>query len=249
MFEAFCKETNSIVKANDILDNSKIFYCCNTDCNAELKVRSIDGKYRANFYSFPNSRGHSPSCDLISKYGYKSKFEHSDIDINIIFNNTTLYHKTDDYNSINSKSQSTIIDRTPRTPKGLLKFSISNAIDTCINKKQNLLLQDIFLDNRNLLSNYKGFDGIKLILCKTKSYNFDENLLFCKLESKNKKISLHIKLYLDKEVLSKLIKYILNKNSNKFSNFPIAILANWSNPNDYHISGRLQSEKHILYDF
>ena len=137
----------------------------------------------------------------------------------------------------------------PKTVKSLLRFALSNPIDTCINRNENTLLQDIYLDNRNLFFNYKGFEGIRLILCETVSFKFDSNYIICKIESKNKNICLNIKLNLSKSDLSKIIKYILKNNNGKFSKFPIAILANWENPYNYHIHAILNSSKHIVYDF
>ncbi len=86
MFEAFCKKTNSVVKAKDILDSSQVFYCCNPNCDAELKVRSIDGKYNANFYSFPGAKKHSSLCNLVYQYknSNKNNRDYSNIDINLI---------------------------------------------------------------------------------------------------------------------------------------------------------------------
>lgn len=250
MFEAFCKKTNSIVKAKDILDRSQIFYCCNPNCDAELKIRSIDGKYSANFYSFPGAKKHSSLCNLVSQYSNsnKTKKDYSNIDINLIFNNTNI-SKSTNANNTSNVTTSNYIATCPKTVKSLLRFAISNHIDKCINKNNNNLLQDIYLDNRNLFFNYKGFEGIRLILCETVSFNYDSKYIVCKIESKNKRISLNIKLNLSYKDLSKLTKYVLKNNNGKFSKFPIAILANWENPYDYHIHATLNSSKHIVYDF
>lgn len=249
MFEAFCKKTNCIVKSKDILDSSQIFYCCNPNCDAELKVRSIDGKYKANFYSFPGAKKHSSLCNLVYEYASsnKIKMNYSNIDINSIFANTSTSSNSNILTSSTITNSNT--PNCPKTVKSLLKFAITNPIDKCINLNNNTLLQDIFLDNRNLFNNYKGFEGIKLILCETVSYNLNSNYIVCKIESKNKHICLNVKLYLDRYILSKIIKYILKKNNNKFSKFPIAILANWINPYKYYIQSTLNSSKHIVYDF
>lgn len=249
MFEAFCKKTNSIVKAKDILDSSQIFYCCNPNCDAELKVRSIDGKYKANFYSFPGAKKHSSLCGLVYQYSNsnKTKKDYSNIDINLIFMNTNISKATNTTTSTIANNNS--IANCPKTVKSLLRFAISNPIDECINKNNNTLLQDIYLDNRNLFLNYKGFDGIRLILCETVAFNYDSKYIVCKIESKNKHIRLNLKVNLNHNDLSKLVKYILKNNNGKFSKFPIAVLANWKKTSNYHIHATLNSSKHIVYDF
>jgi hypothetical protein len=257
MFSAFSRKLNRNVSVNEVYDLDEIFTCTNPRCGATFKIRSPEGKRLKHFYHYKGAVPHVENCfcDIYSSSRYHiSKVEISSIEE--IFENSITNEDNNSRKLIeNQKAYPKDLDENSkvfvRTPKQLLKFCLSNTLDTVYHEDKTI--NDIFVDGSNvhLDRKYEGVQGIRLIVGETIRYDKKQSCIFLQVVQKGDyKVlkCLKVQIVLPQKLLEECRKYITSTlKNNKFKGYQLAILADWTIKDKYNIKAEIRDKKHLIY--
>lgn len=252
MFEAYSEIQGKIISINDALDYKERYYCPNPKCSAQFTIRGITGDRTPHFARLP-STPHVQGC--MYEHGSQEFIDRGNLykfDLDFIIG---------EHNDAQCDASKQVKKRTKQrancekatqyisTPKQLLKYCVSNSLDT--EYLPNLKVNDIILDSRNLLKkgNLKGINGLRILVAHY-DRPFPSNMIQLRLSSKtknNKEVYLRAWVRMS-EPLYLLIEKYLDKTyiSKGIATPPLAIMANWHIEKDYLISCHITERKQII---
>lgn len=253
MFEALSKTKNVIINAKDAYDMDEIYKCPNPNCPAELKLRSVNGKRTKHFFCGKNMHKHAPDCpfslslestptELIEKNTLEDIFENAQIRDKNCHDTLTQKKKVGSPN---------VSKAYVRTPKQLLQFCLGHDLKT--KYTDNLMVDDIIIDSRNLQANgnFKGISGLRLIVGNTIKFdNATLSILFkvsC-ISTKGKRLTLYCTAFTSKELLNKVATHYNNTYGN-FGGHSIAVFGKWEIDESYHISCIVDRDRNLIMIF
>lgn len=254
MNEAYSRKLKRIVCVDEVTDFSDTFTCLYHECNAEYIVRAVNSSIISRHFSRRSSTPHVKGCPyIISNSSYVNNDSLIKKDIEQIYEHTSkrcmVEKNVNEDNSI-SKHDKTFSNKIT-TPKQLLCYCISNSLST--EYKDNIKVDDIIIDERNICSNanFQGFDGLRLLVGHTYKFDKSEKTIDIKVttRTKNKKeICLNVTIFLSEEQLKEIVDYILTT-YDKFSNHSIAVLGLWENDKKYHVRCDVNKKANVIYKF
>ncbi len=252
MFYAYSPSKEKIVHISTEKSLTEIYKCPNPSCTAEFHVKGKDSSVvDTHFARISKNSVHIPNCPYeissidYSKFGHIDKHTIDDIFNNVRQNTESTINSPKPYNGI-SKVKSTNI----HTPKQLLQFCISNKTTTEF--RDDLTINDIFVDSRNLTSSkyYLGVQGLRLILGETIRFDKDKKTIYFDVKSHVTTLhTLHAKVHCSFAINSIIDCFLHAAPEDKFKNKPIAVFAEWQIDKQYNISTSIDKEKLILYKF
>lgn len=253
MFEALSKTKNAIIAAKDVYDVNEIFKCPNPNCPAELKLRSVNGKRAKHFFCGKNMLKHSADCPFsLSLVSIPTELVEKNT-LEEIFKNAQI--KDMSCQNTLSQEKNTAISNAPRayvrTPKQLLQFCLGHALET--EYTDNLMVDDIIVDSRNLQANgkFKGVSGLRLIVGETIKFdNPTLSILFkvSSISTTGKPLMLYCTVFTSKELLNKVANHY-NNTYGKFGRHSIAVLGKWEIDSNYHISCLVERDRNLIMVF
>lgn len=249
MFRAYSKPKQKSVNVEDEFNLNEEFLCLNPKCSAKFRIKSPTGKKSKHFARL-KSTPHIQGCPYEkgnNKYLNNDKIIKNSLE-SIFLNEKNSHERMPQYKNQNpSKNTSETDFIYIRTTKQLLKYCITNDLET--EYRDGLTVNDIIFDHRNLSysGNFMGISGMRLILAETINYD-SPNSLNLKLygRTKHKKeLTLHIRVILAPHILQKITSYMIDTYGN-FKEHSLAILGDWKIDKKYHIFCRLADESHII---
>lgn len=254
MFYAYSIKQQDTVAAKNVTDLKETFRCLNKECDAEMFLKSSNGKRQPHFCAKP-SKPHILGCI----YGaIKSSYSDNDfikMSPDNIFRGrslskqerNTVVHKTSRQHNGGSSSKKYI-----RTPISLLYFCLSHSLD--YEYQNGLTVNDIILNETNLCdnANFEGIKGLRFVIGKTIRYDLIQNKIVIEIEKTtdhNHRVYLQADVFLSLTQLNEIKEYLLKTFDNRFKGHTIAVLGDWETDHKYHISCRVQSPKNVVYIF
>lgn len=213
MFQAYSIKKSDKINASDVSDFKDTFLC--VFCGAKMTLKAVNSTTKRPYFAkIPSSPHVDCPCNLFGSIATNiSGYEKCDI--SDILNNSPLSIKSNKHSnsdSINSNNSNKAIERVS-TPKRLLKYCLSHDINS--EYRDGLLISDVCLDTRNILANnnYKGFNGIRLVVGKTIMYIDDADhqyFTFIVNSPSNKSKTLTAKVNVSKKQIIDIRNYIFN---------------------------------------
>ncbi len=256
MFYAYSFRNNDTICADKATDTTELFGCLNEDCDARFKVKGINSD-KATHFAKTRDTEHIPGCPFM--YSTSEHCDNGDIiksDILTIFNGKEI-RRDNPRGAVNGQNlPSGKKQKHIRTPKGLLNYCISNRLDTIY--IGDITVNDIIIDVRNIddNENYKGVEGVRLLLGQTLKYKSEENLLTMLIKKRDDTDNSHcltVDIYMTQEQLSEINRYIFNRNRennrNRYAGHPIAVLGQWEKVSDGNVKTTIRRNKNVIYKF
>lgn len=254
MFYAYSIKQQKVVCAQSITDLNDTFMCLNDKCNAELSLKSINGKRKAHFCAKP-SKPHVHGCIYGTSVSEYSGNDFVKVPLNNIYHRRSPLpnNKTNDgYKPANQRSDNLPNQKYIRTPISLLNFCMAHHLED--EYLDGLTVNDIILSNSNLCynANFEGIKGLRLVIGNTYKYDPENKMIVMKVTtttSRDKHICLRADILLSPKQFSEINEYLFNIFGKQFKGHSIAVLEEWKTVDKYHISCRVQSPKNVIYKF
>lgn len=252
MFDAYSIIKGCRVNVKEVYNLTETFNCLNPDCSAVFSIRSPNGKITKHFARHP-STPHINGCLYRLNTGSFNENDHtikSSIDSILVGAGTSINRDTARaYNSSETNLENHI--KYIRTPNQLFKYCLYSSLDTVYS--DNLTINDIVLDSRNLAENkrYEGVNGIRLLIGQTLKYEYSSQSIMIKTEARSSlgtRLTLYAKVKMHSDTFKKTIKYILESNNKMFSGYTIAVLGTWKIEEKYNISCVVTHGRNIVYE-
>lgn len=233
-FEYALNENGNVVypKKLTISDINSIFVCPTPDCNAKLKLCSVDGKVSAYFKS-ANIKEHSNHCFLCKETFNSSKYCKDTIDLNKILN-TTINSKN---NKTNNSSKNNKLNNNTKIikllPANSFKTTFNILKQTDINEYiSSVKVSYLIADTRTDFLYNTFITGIKIVECKLNKYKTNSDLPYFiasyPINKETLKLTIKFKNLEDFKFVLENIKEDGNLSFSTKNHF-VGIIANWSN--------------------
>lgn len=251
MFYAYSIKQQKVIGAQDVDDISDTFICLNENCDAELFLKSINGKRKVHFCA-KRGKPHIQGCAYGGAY---SEYEDDDfikMPLEYIYNNHPKCNRNSNYMSNKQHSDNSTGKKYIRTPIGLLRFCMAHSLKD--EYRDGLTIGEIILNHSNICenANFEGISGLRFVVGNTLRYIPNKNTIVFEISKKTsggKRVNLQADIILSKKQMYEITNYLINTFNNKFKGHSIAVLGEWEIVCKYHIRCYVQSSKNVVYKF
>ena len=197
------------------------YYCPNKECNARLKICSIDGLMRPHFRA-DREHKHIENCpygsNIVSKTDYY-KYNQEKFDFDRAIEN--MFHINNQRNN-NRNVENDEINNNPDNSKPI--STIKQIYAMCKNtnvmdKYANIEICKMLVDNRSMFFYINGIFGNKIVECKVRGRYYSKEKQEVYLYIENYKLVLHFN---DNRLFDSIIRTIWNNRSKT-----IIVAGNW----------------------
>ena len=247
MYIAYSEVLRDNVNINAAFDLNEVFCCPNKYCTAKFKIKGATGKRAKHFFRL-SSTPHIEGCDYENG---DSRYEQPSLQIR-----STLEEILGDNVDPSTKSGRPSKGKETRsssnmlcinTPRKLLKFCRINSLKT--EYSPGIKVNDIILDERNLLNNenYKGINGVRLVVGETVKYSGNKLYMVTKATSRYGSTKyLNTIIEIDSALFQKIKKYIIETQNGTFKGFKLAVFGVWRKDKDYWSFCAVYNQKNII---